>query len=81
MIPMPDWELERLVYEERSQAAQRRQRNWVHAHARPVHTRRAVRAANQMRTALAHVLLRAGAKLATRQAGCPEILKPVEPAR
>jgi hypothetical protein len=81
MIPMPDWELERLVYEERSQAAQRRRRNWVHVHARPVRVPRAVWAADQIRTTVAHVLLRAGAKLAIRHVGCPEFLKPEEIAR
>jgi hypothetical protein len=53
MIPTANWELEHIVYEERSRAAQRRRRNWEYAASLPRHPLRTLPSATgQLRISL-----------------------------
>ena len=63
MIPVPNWELERLVYEERSRAAQARRFAWMQAAARRAHPLRGAAASSQLRNAVAQALYWLAAKV------------------
>lgn len=56
MTPMPNWELERLVYEARSRAAQAQRFAWIHAPARRARPVRGAGASRRLRNSVARAL-------------------------